>query len=197
MKYKSTIHKWQKKEFGKLSSIIPSLFYQGLDNWDPKLEYEEVRNLKNPLSNGVKEEILIFDLRKIDPMRDFENPELKAGILLLKIIRDPWEDFIIGWNKIREILNSMELSKKIDLEEDMLDYIFRSRTEDNDFLEEAIMGRKVLTAYERALEEGELRGEIKNKLETARKMLKEEDSIEKIIRITGLSEDQLRENGIL
>jgi len=60
-------------------------------------------------------------------MRDFENPELKAGILLLKIIRDPREDFIIGWNKIREILNSLEESKKIDLEEDMLDYISRSR----------------------------------------------------------------------
>jgi len=52
---------------------------------------------------------------------------LKAGILLLKIIRDPWEDFIMGWNTIRGILNSMEESKKIDLEEDMLDYIFRSR----------------------------------------------------------------------
>jgi predicted transposase/invertase (TIGR01784 family) len=197
LKYKNAIHKWQKKEFGKLSSIIPILFYQGLDNWDPEQELEEIRKLKNPILTGIKEEILIFDLRKIDPIRDFEKPELKAGILLLKIIRDPWEDFIIGWNKIRKILNSTEESKRIDLEEDMLDYIFRSRTEDNDFLEEAIMGRKVLTAYERALEEGELRGEIKNKLETARKMLKEEDGIEKIIRITGLSEDQLRENGIL
>ena len=126
MKYKNAIYKWQKKEFGKLSSIIPILFYQGLDNWDPERELEEVRNLKNPLYNGNKEEILIFDLRKIDPFRDFENPELKAGILLLKIIRDPWDVFIVGWNKIRKILNSMEESKRVDLEEDMLDYIFRS-----------------------------------------------------------------------
>ncbi len=126
MKYKSAIHKWQKKEFGKMSYIIPILFYQGLDTWDPESELEEIRKLKNPFSNGVKEEILIFDLRKIDPLRDFANPELKAGIFLLKIIRDPWDDFIIGWNKIREILNSMEESKRIDLEEEMLDYIFRS-----------------------------------------------------------------------
>ena len=35
MKYKNVVHKWQNKEFGKLSSIIPILFYQGLDNWDP------------------------------------------------------------------------------------------------------------------------------------------------------------------
>ncbi len=193
LKYKNAIHKWQKKEFGKLSSIIPILFYQGLDNWDPEIELEELRKLKNPILSGIKKEILIFDLRKIDPIRDFENLELKAGILLLKIIRDPWDDFIIGWNKIREILNSMEESKKIDLEEDMLDYIFRSRTEDNDFLEEAIMGRKVLTAYERALEEGELR----NKIETARKMHDKGFSVSEIQEITGLSEDQLKENGIL
>ena len=87
----------------------------------------------------------------------------------------------------------MEESKRIDLEEEMLDYIFRSRIEDNDFLEEAIMGRKVLTAYERAFGEGELKG----KLETARKMLEYGDSLEKILAITGLSEEQLRENGIV
>ena len=55
------------------------------------------------------------------------------------------------------------------------------------------MGRKVLTAYERALEEGEL----KKALDTARKMREFGDTIEKIILITGLSIDQLRENGIL
>ena len=194
LKYKNTIHKWQKKEFGKMSSIIPILFYQGLDNWDPETELEEVRKLTNPILTGIKKEILIFDLRKIDPILDFENPELKAGILLLKIIRAPWDDFIIGWNKIREILNSMEESKRIDLEEDMLDYIFRSRLESRELVEETIMGKqKTLTLYERALEEGE----FKNKLETARKMWDEGDSLEKILRITGLSETQLKENGVL
>ena len=95
----------------------------------------------------------------------------------------------------------MEESKRIDLEEDMLDYIFRSRTEDIDFLEEAVMGRKVLTAYERALEEGiekgREEGELKKALETARRMSDERFNPEQIIRITGLSEDQLKENGIL
>jgi hypothetical protein len=126
MKYKHILHKWQKKEFGKLSLIIPIMFYQGLDNWDPESELEEVRKLKNPFFSGTKEEILICDLDKIDPIRDFVNSELRAGMLLLKIIRDPWEEFIEGWNKIWEILYSIEESKRIDLEEEMLDYIFRS-----------------------------------------------------------------------
>jgi predicted transposase/invertase (TIGR01784 family) len=55
------------------------------------------------------------------------------------------------------------------------------------------MGRKVLTAYERALEEGELKG----KLETARKMIERGFSIYEIQEITSLSESQLRENGIV
>ena len=68
------------------------------------------------------------------------------------------------------------------------------------------MGKqKTMTLYERALEEGiergreegELRGELKKALETARKMQEERFNPEQIVRITGLSEDQLKENGIL
>ena len=59
--------------------------------------------------------------------------------------------------------------------------------------EEAIMGKRVLTAYERAFEDGEMN----TKLETARRMKEKGFSITEIEEITGLSEDQLRENGIL
>ena len=41
------------------------------------------------------------------------------------------------------------------------------------------------------------KGKLEKSLETARKMLEEGDSIEKILRISGLSEDDLRKNGIL
>jgi predicted transposase/invertase (TIGR01784 family) len=197
MKYKKIIHKWQKKETGKLSSIIPILFYQGLDYWDPEGELNEERKLSNPILSENRQEILIFDLRKIDPLMEFVNPEMRASMLLLKIILDPWYDFLIGWSKVRDILNSMEDSKRLDLEEEMLDYIFRSRLEDNDFLEESIMGKKVLTAYERAFEDGREEGEFKTKLDTALKLYTKGFTVSEILEITGLSEDQLRENGIV
>ena len=84
----------------------------------------------------------------------------------------------------------------------MLDYIFRSRSESRDLIEEVIMGKqKTMTLYERALEEGEMKGELKgefkNKLETARKMQAEGFNLQQIIKITGLREDELRENGII
>jgi hypothetical protein len=50
---------------------------------------------------------LIFDLSKIDPLETFESPEMRAGMLLLKIIREPWDEFIEGWQKIREILTTI------------------------------------------------------------------------------------------
>jgi len=194
MKYKYVLQKWQKKEFGILYSIIPILFYQGLDNWDPEKELEDERKLTNPIISQNRQEILIFDLKKIDPLKAFKSPEMRAGMLLLKIIRDPWEEFIEGWHKIKEILNSMEESKKIDFEEEMLDYIFRSRYESRELVEEVIMGKqKTMTLYERALEEGE----FKNKIETARNMKNLGLSMDVIVKSVGLSEAQLRENGIL
>jgi hypothetical protein len=45
--------------------------------------------------------------------------------------------------------------------------------------------------------EGRLEGEIETKLQTARKMREEGFNDDQIIRITGLSESQLRENGIV
>ncbi len=165
-----------------------------MDYWDSERELEEERKLYNPILFENRQEILIFDLNKIDPLKEFGSPEMRAGMLLLKIISDPWNEFINGWQKIREILNSMEESKRIDLEEEMLDYIFRSRFESRYLVEEIIMGKqKTLTLYERALEEGKL----ENKLETARKMQEFGDTLEKIKIITGLSDNQLRENGIL
>ena len=56
-------------------------------------------------------------------------------------------------------------------------------------MKEALIGKqKIMTLYERALEEGEMKGKLETKIETARKMWEEGDSIDKILRITGLLE---------
>jgi predicted transposase/invertase (TIGR01784 family) len=53
------------------------------------------------------------------------------------------------------------------------------------------------SAYKDGELKGKLEGELKGKLETARKMKEEGFNIEQIIRISGLSEEKLKENGIL
>jgi hypothetical protein len=83
-------------------------------------DLNEIKKLNNPILSGNKEEFLNFDLQKIETIKDFVNPELRAGLLLLKIIRYQWAEFIAGWSKIKEILNSREDTKKIYLEGVML-----------------------------------------------------------------------------
>jgi predicted transposase/invertase (TIGR01784 family) len=192
-KYRYAIHKWQMREFKRTYPVVPILFSQGVDGWDPAVTFEELQNPSNDFLGFDIPQVVVFDLQKMDPHLEFHNLELRAGLSLLKNIRKPWDDFLEDWSKIQEVLSELEETKKVDLIENMQDYIFKSRKEDHKQLEEAIMGKRVLTAYERAFEDGE----INKALETARRMKDEGDTLEKIIRITGLSENQLRENGIL
>ena len=129
---------------------------------------------------------------------------MKAGLLLLKEITKPWDEFVIAWREIQKILKTIKKPKRIALEDAMSNYIFKSRKEDKSLLEELIMGRRVLTAYERAVEEGKeegklegkQEGELTAKLDTARRLWERRFSLQEISEITGLSEVQLMENGI-
>ncbi len=195
LQYKTKLREWQKFQFGELYPIVPILFSQGLDGWDPEKEILE-SFVKNPILSEKPEELIIFDLRKIDPLIDFQVPEMKVGLLLLKEITKPWDEFVTVWREIQKILKTIKKPKRIALEDAMSNYIFKSRKEDKSLLEELIMGRRVLTAYERAVEEGKEEGEFMAKLETARRMWERRFSLQEISEITGLSEVQLMENGI-
>ncbi len=199
-KYRYAIHRWQKMEFKRTYPVVPILFSQGLDRWDLDFTMDELRNPQNEFLGFDIPQVVIFDLQKIDPLLEFHNLEFTAGLSLLRNIRKPWEEFLEDWRKIQEILSELEEVKKVDLIENMQDYIFKSRKEDHKQLEEAIVGKRVLTAYERTLEEGigigKLEGEMNTKLETARRMKELGLSLQVIEKSVGLSEDQLRENGI-
>ncbi len=91
-------------------------------------------------------------------------------------------------------------AKRIEILRYLLEYLSRARNDaENYSVNEIIQGIEVeyMNFLEKIREEGELKGKLENKLETARKMKEFGDTLEKIIVITGLSEDQLRENGIL
>ena len=199
-KYKIAILKWQRKEFGRTFPIVSILFSQGLDGWNPQERIAELQAPESEFSPSYKSDLSVFHLQEFDPIQLFQSPEVQAGFLLLKEIRKPWDEFVEVWKGIQEILSQMEESKRLDLEERMQDYIFRSRSEEDIILREAIMGKRVLTAYERTLERGKLEGKIEGKLEkaieTARKMLERGFSREEIIEFTGLSLEDLEKHGL-
>ena len=111
--------------------------------------------------------------------------------------RDIWFYLLNNMQNLTEE-NRMEIiAKKPDLKHafDILD-LYASDPEKRRELEERIRADKNY-AYELAAkyEQGMEKGEFKKALETARRMRDEGDSIEKISRITGLSDIQLKENG--
>ena len=108
--------------------LIQEIYYR-----KKKLLYDILYEI--PIRNSIEKLFFLLEHKsrrandfELQIVKYFNSPEMKAGMLLLKIIRDPWHDFINGWSKIQNILNSIEESKRIDLEEEMLEYIFRSRT---------------------------------------------------------------------
>ncbi len=44
-----------------------------------------------------------------------------------RFYKKPWEDFLEDWGKIQDILLELEETKKVDLIENIQDYIFKSR----------------------------------------------------------------------
>ncbi len=50
---------------------------------------------------------------------------------------------------------------------------------------------------EEGIEKGMQQGELRKALQTARNMLAEGDALAKVLRITGLTEEQLREHGVV
>jgi predicted transposase YdaD len=136
---------------------------------------------------------------------------------LIQIIRDIPEEFKI---KLRDIYISLreekDFAKRIEILRNLLEYLNRARTDAEIYSEKEIIHGiegeymnvldkireegKLEGKLEGRLEgklEGKLEGEFQKALETAQKMQKEGESLQKIIQYSGLSEDQLRKNGIL
>ena len=59
---------------------------------------------KSEFSPSYKLDILDFHLQNIDPRFVFQSPESQAGLLLLKQIRKPRDEFVEVWKGILEIL---------------------------------------------------------------------------------------------
>ena len=222
LKNKMILEDWHKREHGFIPLVVPILFYQGLDNkWDPGKDYEERFLHKNLIMETIPS-ILIMNLQTFEPMNVFKEVELRAGMQLLKIIGKPYDEFKLKFKEILNLVSELEETKRFDFLEEMEDYIFQSRWEERQMLEEEIMGRqKVMTLYERALEEGieqgiekgieqgiekgieqgiergRLEGEFRKALDTARILQDKKFSISEIQEITGLSVAVLVEHGII
>ena len=148
----------------------------------------------------LKEEVSNHVLTNLFQMVYVELSKFQLGqISELKTDRDIWFYLLNNMETLTEE-NRMEiLTKKPDLKNafDVLD-LYASDPDKRRDLEERIRADKNF-AYELAAkyEQGLEKGEHKKAMETARKMREEGLSLDQIIRISGLSETELKENGLL
>jgi predicted transposase/invertase (TIGR01784 family) len=120
---------------------------------------------------------------------------------MIQIIRDIPEEFKIHLKEIYASLREeKDFAKRIEILRNILEYLNRSRIDAGNYsVKEIIQGIEVeyMNVLDKIREEGKLEGKLENKLETARKMKDMGLSIEVILKAVGLSEVQLKENGIL
>jgi predicted transposase/invertase (TIGR01784 family) len=128
---------------------------------------------------------------------------------LIQTIRNDPQEFVKNLQELlRSLLEEKEDTKRIDILKNLYEYIFRARKDAEDFSKQAIIKEiegDYMNMLERIREEGKLkgelvgeqRGELKKALETARNMKNLGLSMEVIIKSVGLSEEELKENGIL
>ena len=90
----------------------------------------------------------------------------------------------------------MNYAKRIEILRNLLEYLYRARNDAEKYSAKEIT-QGIEEEYMNVLDEIREEGKLENKIEVAQRMREEGDSLDKILRITGLSEAQLRDNGIL
>jgi predicted transposase/invertase (TIGR01784 family) len=205
LSYLSEIYQWQKKNNKKYSPVIPFVFYHGEKGWNLGREFLDAFELSN------EEEILqeyipnfsihLYHLKSDDPDFPTKLLSLKLRLRILQHIRDNPETFA---NALRQTIRDLKQEKlewkRVAILKVILYYLDSARKDADQFLDVEFyreVEEEFMTILEKIKEEGIEKGIEKGKLEDARLMKEYGDPIEKIMKITGLSEIQLKENGIL
>ena len=213
LKYLSKIYSWQMQKKEDLKVVIPFVFYHGEKGWDLGESFLDSFNKESIPGEFLKFipnfSIQLLELNSKGKAFESKNLALKLYMRMIQIIRDDPELFLIHLKEIyRALRDEKDEAKRIYILKNLLEYLFRARKDAEKFSEKEITQEiegDYMNFMEKAILEGELKGKLEGKLEgkfdnaieTARKMKEEGFTLEQIIRISGLTEEELRKNGIL
>jgi predicted transposase/invertase (TIGR01784 family) len=205
LEYLSKIYSWQIENQESLMVVIPFVFYHGEKGWDLGENF-----LDNFPVNSIPEEFLKFlpnftiqllELKNKGKAFQTKNLALRLYLRMIQIIRELPDEFKIH---LKEIYTSLReetnYAKRIEILRNLLEYLNRARNDAEKYsVKEITQGieEEYMNVLDKIREEGKLEGELNKALETARRMKELGLSIEVILKSVGLSEEELRENGIL
>ncbi|UOG50916.1 Rpn family recombination-promoting nuclease/putative transposase (plasmid) [Leptospira noguchii] len=201
--YISAIYKSQYRVDKKYSVVIPFVFYHGERTWTLGNSFQNRFVLSKNEEEVFKKyipnfELELFDLSKVDLSR-LESITLRV---ILGVVQKIWEgdtSFLNHLGEVFELLTGLKNeSKRVEIFQKLFLYIFNVRElEPTSLLSHSKISRDyedlAMTTAEKLRKEGEIKGLIK----TARNMLLDGASLEYVLKITGLTEQELKDHGLL
>ncbi|WP_232417538.1 Rpn family recombination-promoting nuclease/putative transposase [Leptospira noguchii] len=201
--YISAIYKSQYRVDKKYSVVIPFVFYHGERTWTLGNSFQNRFVLSKNEEEVFKKyipnfELELFDLSKVDLSR-LESISLRV---ILGVVQKIWEgdtSFLNHLGEVFELLTGLKNeSKRVEIFQKLFLYIFNVRElEPTSLLSHSKISRDyedlAMTTAEKLRKEGEIKGLIK----TARNMLLDGASLEYVLKITGLTEQELKDHGLL
>lgn len=192
-----------------MSLVVPFVFYQTEKPWKwgkefvSQLDLPEELKLPEFLNKFPNFEIELFDLSYSDFDLSNFSAILEASLDLMKFIRsalllEQLEDILLLSEEIEDPAKKLAFRKKLYY------YLMKgSRISSKEILQSFKQGklknyrREAMTAAEELEQKGMERGKKQTNLETAKRMLERELDLQLILDITGLSEEELKKEGIL
>ncbi|WP_249262237.1 Rpn family recombination-promoting nuclease/putative transposase [Leptospira alexanderi] len=204
--YISAIYKSQFRADKKYSVVIPFVFYHGERSWTLGSNFQNrfilSKNEEQVFRKYIPDfELELFDLSKVDLNR-LESITLKV---ILGVVQKIWEgdtSFLGHLGKIFELLTSLKNeSKRVEILQKLFLYIFNVRelkpTEISSVLSHSRFNRDyedlIMTTAEKLRKEGKIEG----KIEDAKNMLLKGASLEFVLSVTKLTEQDLKDHGVI
>ncbi|WP_001282187.1 Rpn family recombination-promoting nuclease/putative transposase [Leptospira interrogans] len=204
--YISAIYKSQFKTDKRYSVVIPFVFYHGERSWTLGNSFQDrfilSKNEEEVFKKYIPDfELELFDLSKVDLNR-LESITLRV---ILGVVQKIWEgdaSFLGYLGGVFELLTGLKNeSKRVEIFQKLFLYIFNVRelkpTEITNLLSHSRYNREYEDLAMTTAEKLKKEGEIKGKIETARNMLLNGASLEFVLKVTGFTEQELKDHGVI
>ncbi|MDL5244451.1 Rpn family recombination-promoting nuclease/putative transposase [Leptospira weilii] len=212
--YLTEIYRNQQRNEESLSVVIPFVFYHGEKEWKLGDRFLDQFVLTSQEAEILKDfipdfRIDLFDLKGIELKEKLESITFQVTLGVVQKIREGDLEFISHLPGLFSLLLGIEEeSKRVAILRKLLLYIYWVRDLKPSELK-GVLQRSKLEQYEEltvttaekliseGIQQGIEKGVQQGKVETARNMLSEDIQLDVVLRITGLSEQDLKNHGLI
>ncbi|EMN90201.1 Rpn family recombination-promoting nuclease/putative transposase [Leptospira weilii] len=212
--YLTEIYRNQQRNEESLSVVIPFVFYHGEKEWKLGDRFLDQFVLTSQEAEILKDfipdfKIDLFDLKGIELKKKLESITFQVTLGVVQKIREGDLELISHLPGLFSLLLGIEEeSKRVAILRKLLLYIYWVRDLKPSELK-GVLQRSKLEQYEEltvttaekliseGIQQGIEKGVQQGKIETARNMLSEDIQLDVVLRITGLSEQDLKNHGLI